>query len=151
MGRSGYSDDCDGETPVELYRQAVENAILGRRGQRLLRRLRDALDAMPVKRLIANDFVNPSGEVCALGAVDPSFRPSTKKWDDDDAWEDEYVIAEEAAAHFNIARALAAEIMYLNDEWGQWRTESETPEQRWVRMREWVQKQIGPDDSEEPR
>lgn len=131
MSRSGYSDDGD---YLELYRQSVECSLLGKRGQALLKRLRDALDAMPVKQLIRGDFVTPTGAVCALGAVDPTFNPR-----DPEDWD-------AVAAHFNIAPSMAREIMYLNDEWDEYRREPETAEQRWTRMREWVAKQIGPDD-----
>lgn len=133
MSRSGYSDDCDN---VELWRGAVDRAILGGRGQRFMRKLRDALDALPTKRLIAGALVDERGEVCALGAVDPAANVDP---------DDRYAVA----AHFDIAPALAAEIAYMNDEWAaMWR--NETPEQRWARMREWVDKQIGPEEFLEP-
>lgn len=131
MSRSGYSDDYE---YCMLWRAAVDRATFGVRGQRFLRKLRDALDAMPVKRLIADAIVNESGEVCALGSVDPAA-----KLDPEDS--------EAVAKHFDIAPALAAEIAYINDEDGYWaRADSETPEARWHRVREWVDKQIGPDD-----
>ena len=123
MSRSGYSDDCE---YVDLWRGAVDRATFSVRGQRLLRRLRDALDAMPVKRLITNQLVDADGEVCALGAVDPA-----KHIDPDDL--------EAVGRHFDIDEALAAEIVYMNDE-AVYRPE--TPGQRWARMRLWVEKQI---------
>lgn len=138
MGRSGYSDDCDDFYPVVLYRQAVQRATTGYRGQYLLRRLRDALDAMPAKRLIAGDIRNAAGEVCALGALDPN----APKYDEDDDWGDGN--ARKLADHFNVAQALAAEIVYMNDEYMDWRCRDETPEQRWTRMRAWVESQILP-------
>lgn len=139
MGRSGYTDDFgDEDYPLEFYRQAVTNAINGRRGQALLMKLRDALDAMPVKRLITHEIKNESGDVCAFGALDPTA-PSSK-WDDWDDYGPGH--AGDLAKHFGIARALAAEIVYMNDEWGEWRSTEETPEQRWVRMRAWVESQI---------
>jgi sugar phosphate isomerase/epimerase len=137
MSRSGYSDDCE---CIELYRQAVDAAILGRRGQALLKRLRDALDAMPVKRLISGQIKDAAGEVCAFGALDPA----APNGDDEDE------SADLLARHFGIARALAAEVVYINDEY--WTARRETPEDKWVRMRAWVEKNIGPDldASEEP-
>lgn len=137
MSRSGYSDDCE---HVGLWRGAVHRATTGYRGQHLLRKLRDALDAMPAKRLIVDAIRNDDGDVCALGALDPSV--------------DEYD-AEYLADRFGIARALAAEIVYQNDELGDryepvdivgrgrsWTTIHETPEERWIRMRAWVDAQI---------
>ncbi len=134
MSRSGYSDDYEGEAPLEFYRQAVHRATTGYRGQHLLRKLRDALDAMPVKRLITNAIQDETGGVCALGALDPK----APAYDGDDDWEDGH--ARDLAAHFNIAHALAAEIVYMNDEAAIWR--HETPEERWIRMRAWVEAQI---------
>ena len=134
MSRSGYSDDYEN---LGLYRQAVHRATTGYRGQAFLRRLHDALNAMPVKRLITDAIKDENGEVCALGAVDANLRS------------DDYT-AEDLARHFGIATSLAAEIVYMNDEYHRdvlrWRDGTdETPEQRWERMRAWVQKQIGPD------
>ncbi len=127
MSRSGYSDDYEGS--LDLYRQAVHRATTGYRGQHLLKKLRDALDAMPVKRLITDAIKDDSGDVCALGALDPNF----KGYD-----------AEDLAVHFGIARSLAAEIVYENDEADRWRR-TETPEARWIRMRAWVEAQILPE------
>lgn len=121
MSRSGYSEDCEN---LALWRSAVHRATTGYRGQHLLRKLRDALDAMPVKRLIADEIQNEHGEVCALGALDPT----AASYD-----------AVDLAKHFGVARALAAEIVYINDE--RW-SRTEAPEARWVRMRAWVEKQI---------
>jgi hypothetical protein len=129
MSRSGYSDDCE---HLELWRAAVSRAIRGARGQHVLRKMRNALDAMPVKRLIAHEIANESGEVCALGSVDPKADVDPSERDD-------------VAAHFGIAPAMAAEIVYVNDEEERWRRPEETPEERWVRMRAWVEEQIVPD------
>jgi hypothetical protein len=136
MSRSGYSDDCE---HLALWRGAVHRATTGYRGQHFLRKLRDALDAMPVKRLIADAIQNATGEVCALGALDPS----PKSYE-----------ARDLANHFGIAWALAAEIVYENDEahrfsWirdidGKFIRRDETPEDRWARMRAWVDKEIRP-------
>ncbi len=121
-------DDCD---YVGLWRGAVDRATFGARGQRFLRKLRDALDAMPMRRLITNELVDAQGDVCALGAVDPAADVDSSE-------------PEEVAAHFGIARALACEIVYMNDEFPM--RASETPEERWKRMRAWVEKHIGPDE-----
>lgn len=133
MSRSGYSDDCEN---LALWRWAVERAILGTRGQAFLKRLRARRLMKRVKRLIAHEFENEFGEVCALGAVDPQCAV-----DPDDR--------EAVAKHFGIAPAMAAEIVYMNDEHGAWhkRRMNETPEERWARMRAWVDRQIGPDDA----
>lgn len=140
MSRSGYSDDCDGEVPLALYRQAVHRATTGYRGQHLLRKLRDALDAMPSKRLIAGNIKDESGQVCALGALDSN----APKYDEDDL--DDFYHPRKLAEHFGIAQALASEIVYMNDEAFDWKG-YETPEARWTRMRAWVEKQIVSEES----
>lgn len=127
MSRSGYSEDgCDN---VELYRQAVENAINGRRGQAFFRELIASLDAMPEKRLIAGDL-RKQGEVCAIGAVGLRRGVDMEKLDPENP--------EEVAKTFGIATCLAQEIVFENDEREEWRGRSETPEQRWQRMRHWA-------------
>jgi hypothetical protein len=129
MSRSGYSDDCEGWDLIR-WRGAVASAIRGKRGQAFLRELLAALDALPEKRLIANTL-EEEGAYCAIGSVgrlrgvdmsgvDPEYR-------------------EQVAQTFGVAEALAAEIMYENDEGGHWK---ETPEERFQRMRAWVVKQL---------
>lgn len=130
MSRSGYSDDYE---YIGLYRHAVDRSFNGARGQAFLRKLAAALDALPVKALITDAVRDDAGNVCALGAVDPSA---------------EGYDAEELARHFGIARAMAAEIVYKNDEYHtqyySFRT-PETPEQRWTRMCEWVRSKLLPE------
>ena len=41
---------------------------------------------------------------------------------------------------FDIAGALAREVVYMNDEWSEWGQES--PEHRWARMRQWALENI---------
>lgn len=131
MSRSGYSDDCDGWALIR-WRGAVAAAIRGTRGQELLHGLAAALDAMPEKRLIANELITSDGAVCALGALGVACGrvEEMRKVDPEDR--------EQVAGFFGISEALAAEIQFLNDE--QWY--GGTPEMRWQRMREWVQKQL---------
>lgn len=143
MSRSGYTDDSDDDRILRLYRATVQRAIHGKRGQALLTKLATALDAMPTKRLIAGNLKDKQGEVCALGALDPAA-PMLTEDERFGGWlEDGYEHAEKLAKHFNVSTALAAEIVYMNDEYDNWRTPEETPEERWTRMREWVRKQIG--------
>ena len=125
MSRSEYSDDCDGWDLVR-WRGAVTSAMKGRRGQKFLIELRDALDAMPVKELIAHELVKQGG-VCALGVVGQKRGIALESIDP----EDSRTVAEQ----FGIANAMAQEIAFLNDE-AAWH--DETPQQRWSRMRNWV-------------
>lgn len=56
MSRSGYSDEEAEPGQFAMWRGQVASAIRGRRGQALLREMLAAMDAMPVKRLIANSL-----------------------------------------------------------------------------------------------
>lgn len=131
MSRSNYSDDCENWEMI-CWRGAVASATKGKRGQTLFREMIAALDAMPEKKLIASELVDSGGGVCALGCLG---KARGVKMDDLDPCESKII-----SERFNIADALAREIAYENDEGGFQRRE--TPEQRWMRMREWVSKQI---------
>lgn len=133
MSRSGYSDDYDGNNwDLIRWRGAVVSAIRGARGQAFLKEMLSALDAMPEKKLIAHEL-EAKGEVCAIGAVGARRGVDMSKLDPENR---------EGVAHvFDISEALAAEIVYENDEGVYW-SDKETPERRFARMRAWVEKQI---------
>jgi hypothetical protein len=137
MSRSGYSEDYDEQFPNAgaLYRSSITSATRGKRGQAFFRALVDALDAMPDKRLIADDLATSEG-VCAIGALGQSRGIKM----DDLSPED----ASRVAGRFNIAECLAREVVFENDEGGgfYWSAKPETPEHRWQRMRDWAAAQI---------
>lgn len=130
MSRSNYDDSCDGWELIR-WRGAVNSAIKGKRGQSLLHEMANALDAMPVKRLIAEKLICEKGEVCALGSVAKYKHLNVTDVDPADAGQ--------VAPIFNIAEALVREISYVNDERSYY---NETPEQRWTRMRKWVDENL---------
>ena len=129
MSRSGYSDDCSGWDQI-CWRGAVKSALKGRRGQAFLVELRDALDAMPGKRLIANSL-EVEGEFCTLGVIGVKRGVDMAALDPDDR--------EALGGAFGISPVMASEIVFMNDE-ACWQKES--PEQRWLRMRDWVESNI---------
>lgn len=147
MSRSGYSDDCDDNWAMIRWRGYVASAIRGKRGQAFLREMLAALDAMPEKKLIANDLVRGDGCVCAIGAVGKARGVDMSGLDPEDS---------ATVAHaFGINEKLAQEIVYLNDEAEWWERDENgnairegdsfkkiTPEGRWRRMRAWVANQI---------
>ena len=125
MSRSGYIDDWDEVGLMNLYRANVARASMGKRGQKLLREMAAALDAMPVKELVAGEIVRDSSHVCALGSVALARGLDVSQLDPTDG--------ETVGRTFGIASCLAREIAYENDENG-----PETRAQRWTRMRAWV-------------
>lgn len=129
MSRSGYSEDLEPWNLIR-WRGAVNSAIKGKRGQALLLEMANALDAMPVKRLISDELVSKEGEVCALGAV---AKHKSLNVGGVDAYD-----FEEVATVFNIAEALAREIAAENDDLYC----NEEPEKRWQRMRKWVSENL---------
>ena len=135
MSRSGYIDD-DWSPELALYRGRVSNVMRSKRGRAFLQEMAAAMDAMPEKRLIAGDFVVPDtglpfalkrGGVCAMGAV--AVARGIKEAADIDPYNIEGV-----AAMMDISDYVAREVAYENDEYWQ----PETPEQRWLRMRKWI-------------
>jgi len=164
MSRSGYTDDCEDQWGLIRWRGAVNSAIKGRRGQAFLCEALGALDAMPVKELIGESLVTADGEFCTLGVVGAARGMDIAAIDPDDR------VA--VAKSFGISEALAAEIMYENDEcavsnWlyldieicGPMRSgypdrgshkrsvmvaNPRVAEERWIGMRRWITSQIKP-------
>lgn len=131
MGRSEYSHDCDNWELIR-WRGAVASALRGSRGQKALREMLDALDAMPDKRLITEELVS-DGEYCALGVLGVCRGVKVADLDPYDY--------DQVARTFGLAPAMVREIVYENDErYG--RFHGETPEERWLRMRNWVASNI---------
>lgn len=167
MSRSGYSDECDGWALIR-WRGAVKQAIRGARGQAMLRELVQALDALPDHRLAADSLVTPDGDYCTLGALGRARGMDMAEIDPEDR--------EAVAQAFGVAEALAAEIMWLNDEmhddFGGYvdveicgpmrphrferhrrtvRIRNERAEEvRWARMRQWALDNIRRDDEVSP-
>ena len=133
MSRSGYSDELD-QWDLIRWRGAVKAGIRGKRGQAFLKEMLAALDAMPVKELIAESFED-NGQHCALGVVAAQRRLDISELDEDEP--------SEVGALLNIPRSLAAEIAFEND--GDFGCDRhDTPERRFLRMRAWVAERITP-------
>jgi hypothetical protein len=125
VSRSGYYDEYDLDVlQLGRWRAQVASTIRGKRGQTFLRELIAALDAMPVKSLIAHELER-DGNVCAIGSVGLARGVDMSALDPQDP---------HAIAHaFGITHQLVSEIEYENDEsfYG-------TPEDRWKAMRAWA-------------
>jgi hypothetical protein len=125
-----------------LY-HAFRRALEGKRGQKLLRDIAAAMDAMLVKRLVKGTFHTTDGDVCALGAagrlrgVDmaPLNKLAAEANGDDDLIA--YVI-DGAARAFDVASSLAQGVMDNNDDG----PAGETPEQRFLRVRRWLASEL---------
>lgn len=149
MSRSGYTDDIDDNWAHIMWRGRVASAMRGKRGQAFLREMLAAMDAMPVKRLVAHEL-EAGGEVCAIGAVGRARGIDMNTIDPEDY--------DTVSGVFGIAAPMAQEIVYINDEVIFWSQNPDgsvqrdddgwvraTPEERFVRMRAWVVRQIKED------
>ena len=125
MSRSGYTDCCDGWDLIR-WRGAVKSAIRGKRGQAFLREMLKAFDALPNPILITDELIDSYGDVCAIGSVGQARGMDMSLID--------YQEPDEVAKAFGIARALAAEIAFENDE--SW--DDNKPSSRFRRMRKWI-------------
>lgn len=125
MSRSGYSDDCDNWALIR-YRGAVESAIRGARGQAFLKEMLTALDSMPVKELVEGEL-EADGSYCALGVVGKSRGINLAEIDAENS--------SEVAQALGISRALAKEIVYMNDESMGYSAANLT---RWQIVRNWA-------------
>lgn len=144
MSRSGYTEDGDYENPSYLlWPSIVKRTIHGKRGQAFLREMLAAFDALPEKRLIAEELKNPeTGEVCAIGTVGARRGVDMSGLDPEDP--------DRIATAFGIAPTLVREIEYQNDDDFNCRSQNpETPEQRFIRVRAWVVEQLAPPKRED--
>lgn len=132
MSRADYNEDIDNWALIKC-RGRVASATRGKRGQAMLKAMLAALDAMPLKELIEGALQEPCGQVCAFGALAQTRGINVSQIDPENA--------RLVAQTFDIAEPLAREVVYENDE-GAWSPHNETPAQRWVRMRAWVERQI---------
>lgn len=145
MSRSGYSEDVEDRWAFIRWRGVVASAIRGKRGQAFLREMLATLDALPKKRLIAEELRTPDGDVCAIGSVGAARGVDLGALDPHDY--------DAIAKAFGIAAPLVREIEAVNDECGGGYAYEALDanaraliyaERRFKRVREWVASQIKP-------
>lgn len=133
MSRSGYSDDCDNDWSLIIFRGQVASAIKGKRGQAFLRELIEALDSLPEKVLGEGQLISSDGYVCALGSVGLKRGIPMDGLDPYDH--------QKMADTFGIASRMIQEITYENDEAGSYYRD-EAPAKRWQRVRDWATRNL---------
>ena len=153
---SRFDGDGDEEFPGQwwLWEGNLHRCFNGRAGQQRLREIREALLAMPRKRLIHGRLADEKGDVCAVGAIETHRRvqagedrrvvteelaklvtEDTLYWD---SWETEQNTLA-VAARSKIKTPMATELAFQNDVRG-----TETPEECYARVLGWVEKMIVP-------
>lgn len=139
----------------ELWNTAVNRHLGGAKGQQALRDLRDALLALPEKRLIENRLADEQGCVCTVGALalhkrttqgekpdevlaDLASRITQETLEDGDYWEvEERTI--KCGKDIGLKMTMAVTLAQKNDDQAHWK---ETPEQRYERVLAWANKRI---------
>jgi hypothetical protein len=135
MSRSGYTEDSDNNWDLIRWRGAVLSATRGKRGQAFLRDLLAALEAMPERELVANEF-QADGSFCTLGVIGDARGVNLDEIDVFDY--------DELSSTFGVASALVREIMYENDDFWIPSNNDETAKRRarWLYMHNWVKSRI---------
>lgn len=151
MSRSGYIDDGE-QWDFIRWRGQVASAMRGKRGQAFLLEMWKAMQTLPEPKLIANDL-EADGLVCAIGAVGKARGIDMSKLDPDDYFT--------VAGAFGVPYQLAQEIVFMNDEGfpdryveapgpqrhgrpGVWVRIRLTPEERFERMKKWIEENLRP-------
>lgn len=133
--RLNYSDDEDYSGQFALWNANINRHLLGKKGQFWLTQLRDALLALPTKRLIARSLADDNGEVCAIGALVVAQGKATV---DELSGLDEHEDSADYAKSLGVPYLTAWAVVAEND----LSLDNCTPEQRYERMLTWVQARL---------
>jgi hypothetical protein len=164
MSRSCYTDDFGDDFPCQLnlYRANVDRSIASKAGQARLRELRDALTALPEKKLADEVFAPPTGEACALGVWAKRHIPDAETVQTFDGDDNDTA---ELLKPFKWPRLVVMDLVYANDEpnyiyeshlgphrepwayrdpraWPLERARLETDDERYARVLAWVEERI---------
>ncbi len=132
MSRISYSDEENYPGQFELWQANCRRSLQGRGGQEELRILRDALLAMPDKRLIHGSLADEDGGVCAIGAYAWHKGLDLQKFDPEDE-------TDSVGIEAGMPSLVAWKVVEMNDI----ELDSHfTPEERYTKMLEWVNGQI---------
>ena len=142
--RVDYTEDEDFAGQFGLWQANCDRSARGRKGQAALREMKKALLAMPVKRIARYILVEPSGEVCAIGAlmVQKKIDAGMSR---EKAVEECSTVApypsDAQGVEAGMPRLVAWSVAVENDS-DPWDGKETTPEQRYDRMLAWVQNRI---------
>lgn len=144
-----YCDDDDLDPSREgLVAGALRSAVRGKRGQRFILDLVQALDALPSPELAAGALEDETtGCCCAFGAV-RRFRGSeaVPLWFDP---MEEDLTPDHLAEPFNVSETLAWAVVQANED-GMTGNEESTRRRRWKVVKDWAVRQLIPTTQETP-
>jgi len=130
--RISYSEEEDYPGQFELWQANCERSLRGREGQAELRELREALLALPDKRLIHGSLIDAEGEVCAIGAYAQRKGLDLSTFDPEDETDKVGIIA-------GMPKMVAWKVVEMNDMELHSRF---TPEERYRLMLQWVESKL---------
>jgi hypothetical protein len=145
--RISYSDDEDYPGQFALWRANTRRALMGAKGQAVLRQLEKALVDLPAQRLISGHLVK-NGEVCTVGALlverhvslGEARETALARFEDEpeaDEWGDETDSAKIAKAD-GVPWMVAWRLVELNDQF----FDSATPEDRYTKVLAWTRSHL---------
>jgi hypothetical protein len=129
--RISYAEDEDFAGQFFLWQANCERSLRGRQGQAELRELREALLALPEKRLIFGKLEDEQGGVCAVGAYAKRKGIDLSKCDVDDE-------TDHVGIKAGMPRLVAWKVVEMNDV----EFENLTPEERYAKMLAWVESKL---------
>lgn len=149
-----FDGDWDEQFPGQamLWEANLRRCFSGKAGQAKLRELRDALLALPEKKLIETRLADEQGNVCALGALvvqhhvargadrEDVIKQMAESIESDDGWVDTWDAEQETLAEAKacgIKAPMAVEVAFMND-----LHYKETPEERYTRVLAWIEGRI---------
>lgn len=141
MSRISYSEEEDFPGQFGLWQANCRRSLRGKQGQEELRVLRDALLALPEKRLVQDYLETEDGEVCAIGAYAKYKGMDLTKFHPEDA-------TDEVGIAGGMPALVAWKVVQMNDmEFGRYsyaQTEREliTAERRYALMLAWVESNL---------
>ena len=147
-------DDYDYEFPNQgdLWQANVERHLQGAQGQKILHELRDALLALPERKLINGRLADEQGHVCAVGAlavhrgkpveeVAALIKPD-ERWGEIDAYDAECRTMD-LGKEIGLKEVMSITLAAKNDDvW--FAPTNETDEARFERVLKWVESRIEP-------
>lgn len=140
----------------EFWWANVQRALKGRKGQKALRELRDAMLALPEPKLISGRLATEDGHMCAVGVLAVHRRVSKGERReevmrelaqlitvDEDGYDydgDGDLKTAESGVKVGLTFALAWQLGSVNDSY----VRDETDEQRYERVMRWIDEQLLP-------
>lgn len=143
---NGENYDEEWNNQWELWEANTLRHMRGPAGQAILRELREALLALPERKLINSRLADEQGCVCTIGALalhrgrkveELAALIPAELWDE---YEEE-LKTEALGRELGLKHVMIVALAGQNDD--TWRTE--TPEQRFERVLKWVESEIQPE------